>query len=131
MSKSQNKVMLIGNLGRDPEMRYTPSGRAVTTFPLATTRNWKSADGEQHSETEWFNIVVWGSIAEICKKCLQKGQSVYIEGRVQTRRWEDQEGIKHLTIEVIANDMLMLNEHIEPSSQSSNDLHIDMGEYPY
>jgi single-strand DNA-binding protein len=131
MSKCLNKVMLIGNLGRDPEMRYTPSGRAVTTFPLATTRNWKSTDGEQHSETEWFNIVVWGSLAEICKKCLQKGQSVYIEGRVQTRRWEDQEGLKHLTIEVIANDMLMFSDHKESSSQSSFDNDLDVGEYPF
>ena len=86
MSRGLNKVLLIGRLGRNPEMRYTPSGRPVTTFSIATSRSWNTSDGERRSETEWFNIVAWSSLAEICKQLLTKGQQVYIEGRLQTRR---------------------------------------------
>jgi single-strand DNA-binding protein len=110
MSRGLNKVMLIGHLGREPEMRYTPSGRPVTSFSLAATRTWNSPDGERREETEWFNIVAWGNLAEICKQYLAKGQQVYIEGRLQTRRWEDQEGKKHYATEVVANEMIMLGE---------------------
>jgi single-strand DNA-binding protein len=110
MSRGLNKVMIIGHLGREPEMRYTPSGRPVTSFNVATTRSWNSPDGERREETEWFNIVAWGNLAEICKQYLNKGQQVYIEGRLQTRRWEDQEGKKHFTTEVVANEMIMLGE---------------------
>src|ERR1035437_10712789 len=95
MSRGLNKVMVIGHLGREPEMRYTPSGRPVTTFTVATSRSWNTSDGERHNETEWFNIVSWGNLAEICKQYLTKGQQVYIEGRLQTRKWEDNEGTKH------------------------------------
>ena len=97
MSRGLNKVMVIGHLGKDPEMRYTPSGRPVTTFTLAVSRTWNSADGERHTETEWFNVVAWGNLAEICKQYLTKGQQVYVEGRLQTRRWEDKEGLKPRT----------------------------------
>ena len=121
MSKSLNKVMLIGNLGRDPEMRYTPSGRPVTTFTLATTRSWKSSEGEQHSETEWFSIVAWGNLAEICKQYLLKGQQIYIEGRLQTRRWDDNEGIKHVNVEIVANEMMMLGDRKEGNLAHSSD----------
>jgi len=110
MSRGLNKVMIIGHLGRDPEMRYTPSGRPVTTFTMAVSRSWNTVDGERHSETEWFNIVAWGNLAEICKQYLNKGQQVYIEGRLQTRRWEDKEGNKHTSIEVVANEMMMLGD---------------------
>lgn len=110
MSRGLNKVMLIGNLGRDPEMRYTPSGRPVTTFSLATSRSWKTSDGERRNETEWFNIVAWGSLAEICNQFLKKGTQVYIEGRLQTRRWEDDGGVKHNTTEVVAKEMVMLGD---------------------
>ncbi|MCH7662795.1 MAG: single-stranded DNA-binding protein [Chloroflexi bacterium] len=110
MSKGLNKVMLIGNLGRDPEMRYTPSGRPVTTFSVATNRTWKTSDGERRSETEWFNIVAWGSLAEICNQYLKKGQQVYIEGRLQSRSWEDDDNKKHQTTEVVAKDMVMLGD---------------------
>jgi len=110
MSRGLNKVMLIGNLGRDPEMRYTPSGRPVTTYSVASSRSWKTADGETRSETEWVNIVAWGSLAEICNQYLQKGQQVYIEGRLQTRRWEDDEGNKRSTTEVVAREMIMLGD---------------------
>lgn len=110
MSRGLNKVMIIGRLGRDPEMRYTPSGRPVTTFNVATTRSWSSSDGERHTETEWFNVVAWGSLAEICKQHLLKSQQVYIEGRLQTRVWEDNTGSKRTSIEIVANEMIVLGE---------------------
>ena len=113
MSRGLNKVMVIGHLGRDPEMRYTPSGRPVTTFTAAVSRSWNTADGERRTETEWFNIVAWGNLAEICKQYLHKGQQVYIEGRLQTRRWEDKEGQKHISVEVVANEMMMLGDRRE------------------
>jgi single-strand DNA-binding protein len=116
MSRGLNKVLIIGHLGRDPEMRYTPSGRPVTTFSVATTRTWTSADGERHEETEWFNVVAWGSLAEICNQYLHKGQQVYIEGRLQTRRWEDSEGNKHFTTELVAKEMIMLGDRREVTS---------------
>jgi single-strand DNA-binding protein len=105
--------MIIGHLGRNPEMRYTPSGRPVTTFSVATSRSWHSADGERHEETEWFNVVAWGSLAEICNQHLHKGQQVYVEGRLQTRRWEDSEGNKHYTTELVAKEMIMLGDKRE------------------
>ncbi|UCD98968.1 MAG: single-stranded DNA-binding protein [Chloroflexota bacterium] len=110
MSRGLNKVMIIGRLGRDPEMRYTPSGRPVTTFTVATSRTWNSSDGERHTETEWFNIVAWGSLAEICNQHLVKGQQVYIEGRLQTRAWEDNNGNKRTSTEIVANEMIILGD---------------------
>ena len=110
MSRGLNKVMIIGHLGKDPEMRYTPSGRPVTTFTVAVSRSWNSADGERHAETEWFNVVAWGNLAEICKQYLTKGQQVYVEGRLQTRRWDDKEGQKHTSVEIVANEMMMLGD---------------------
>jgi single-strand DNA-binding protein len=82
----------------------------VTTFTVAVGRSWNSADGERHAETEWFNIVAWGNLAETCKEHLSKGQQVYIEGRLQTRRWDDKEGQKHTSVEVVANEMTMLGD---------------------
>ena len=108
--------MIIGTLGRDPEMRYTPSGRPVTTFNIAATRTWNSSAGERHSETEWFNIVAWGSLAEICKQHLFKNQQVYIEGRLQTRVWEDTTGSKRSSTEIVAKEMIVLGERNEASS---------------
>jgi single-strand DNA-binding protein len=105
-----NKVIIIGNVGRDPEMRFTPSGRPVTSFSVATTRNWVSAEGERREETEWFNVVAWGNLAEICKAHLTKNQQVYVEGRLQTRGWEDEQGKKHFRTEVVANEMILLGE---------------------
>ncbi len=121
MARSLNKVMIIGHLGRDPEMRYTPSGKPVTTFTVATGRLWKSADGEQHSETEWFNVVAWGSLAERCKNYLSKAQQVYVEGRLQTRRWDDTDGTKHISVEIVANEMLMLGERRENFSSQNGE----------
>jgi single-strand DNA-binding protein len=118
MSRGLNKVQIIGHLGRDPEMRYTPSGRPVTTFTVAVSRSWNTVDGERHNETEWFNIVAWGNLAEICKQYLNKGQQVYIEGRLQTRRWDDKEGVKHTSVEVVANEMMMLGERSDRREQN-------------
>ncbi len=136
MSKGLNKVMLIGNLGRDPEMRYTPSGRPVTTFSVATNRSWKSSDGERRSETEWFNIVAWGNLAEICNQYLKKGHQVYIEGRLQSRSWEDDDKKKHQTTEVVAKEMVMLGdkrkeESGENSAESEIDSEGDEEEFPF
>jgi single-strand DNA-binding protein len=100
---SLNKCMIIGNLGRDPEMRYTPSGQAVTQFTVATNRNYRDQQGEWQSETEWFRVVVWGQQAERTAERLRKGNKVYVEGRIQTRQWEDQSGAKRYTTELIAN----------------------------
>lgn len=102
---SLNKCMIIGNLGRDPEMRYTPSGQAVTQFTVATNRNYRDAQGEWQSETEWFRVVVWGPQAERTAERLRKGHKVYVEGRIQTRQWEDQQGQKRTTVELVANQV--------------------------
>ena len=110
MSRGLNKVMIIGRLGRDPEMRYTPSGRPITTFSVATSRKWNTSEGEKRSDTEWFNVVAWGSLAEICNQYLSKGQQVYIEGRLQTRKWEDDNGNKRSNIEIVAKEMIMLGD---------------------
>ncbi|MBP9041191.1 MAG: single-stranded DNA-binding protein [Anaerolineaceae bacterium] len=121
MSRDLNKVMIIGHLGRDPEMRFTPSGRPVTTFNVATNRSWNTGDGERHTETEWFNVVAWGNLAEICKQYLTKGQQVYVEGRLQTRRWEDSEGVKHANVEIVASEMMLLGDKRE-AGQNASDL---------
>jgi single-strand DNA-binding protein len=125
MSRGLNKVMIIGRLGRDPEMRYTPSGKPVTTFSVATHRSWNTSEGERRTETEWFNVVAWGSLAEICKEYLSKNRLVYIEGRLQTRRWDDAEGVKHTSVEIVANEMIMLDERREndqtPDTESSEE----------
>jgi len=119
MSRGLNKVQIIGHLGKDPEMRYTPSGKPVTTFTVAISRTWNSADGERHNETEWFNVVAWSSLAEICKQYLAKDRLVYIEGRLQPRRWEDKEGNKHSSVEIVANEMMMLGERRDSNHQSA------------
>jgi single-strand DNA-binding protein len=113
MSRGLNKVLIIGKVSRDPEMRYTPSGRPVTTFSIATSRSWNTADGNRRTETEWFNVVAWSNLAEICKQHLSKDRLVYIEGRLQTRYWEDQEGNKHSATEIVASEMIMLDERRE------------------
>ena len=110
MSRGLNRVYLIGHLGRDPESRSTPSGRSVCTFSLATSRAWHAPDGERREETEWFNIVAWGSLAEICAEHLRRGQRVFIEGRLQNRRWDDAEGHRHQSVEIVAREMIMLGE---------------------
>jgi single-strand DNA-binding protein len=142
MTRGLNKVMIIGHLGRDPEMRYTPSGKPVTTFTVAVSRSWNSGDGERHTETEWFNIVAWGNLAETCKQYLTKGQLVYIEGRLQTRKWEDKEGQKHSSVEVVANEMTMLSERRDgnhtnetgaaaPTEESAHPANNPEGDFPF
>jgi single-strand DNA-binding protein len=130
MSRGLNKVMLIGRLGRDPEMRYTPSGRPVTTFSLATSRTWNTSEGERRTETEWFTVVAWGSLAEICKQYLVKGQQVYVEGRLQTRHWEDNDGNKHSATEIVANEMIMLGDRHE-NNHSGEEETTEDNEYPF
>jgi single-strand DNA-binding protein len=105
---SVNKVILVGNLGKDPELRYTPSGAAVATFSLATTERYKDRDGNRQEKTEWHNVVVWRQLAEICGKFLHKGKQVYIEGKIQTRSYDDRDGNKRYITEIVADQMQML-----------------------
>jgi single-strand DNA-binding protein len=98
-----NKVILVGNLGKDPEVRYTPGGQAVANFTIATNENWTDKQGQKQERTEWHRIVVWGKTAELCGEYLSKGRQVYIEGRLQTREWTNKEGAKQYTTEVVAN----------------------------
>ena len=122
-----NKVILIGRLGSDPEVRYTPSGVAVANFNIATSEEWKDKDsGEKRERTEWHRIVAWRKLGEICGEYLSKGKQVYIEGRLQTRDWEDRDGNKRYTTEIVASDVQFLgardsSESARPRSTSSTD----------
>jgi single-strand DNA-binding protein len=107
---SLNKVMIIGNVGADPEMRFTPSGHPVTSFSVATNRKYDSPEGERKEETEWFRVVAWDKLAESCNQFLSKGRLVYVEGRLQTRTWDGQDGQKHYKTEVIANRVTPLDK---------------------
>lgn len=104
-----NKAILVGRLGKDPEIRYTPDGTMVTSFRLATDESWKDKNGDKVQKTEWHQIVTYRKLAEICGKYLVKGKLVFIEGKIQTRTWDDKEGKKHYTTEIIANNMQMLD----------------------
>ena len=114
-----NKVMLIGNLGRDPEIRYTTSGQAVANFTLATTEKYTNRAGDKQEDTEWHRIVAWGRLAEICGEYLTKGRMVYIEGSIRTRSWEDKEGNTKWTTEIVARNMQMLGSSGGRSKSSS------------
>jgi len=103
-----NKAILIGNLGRDPELRYTASGTAVANFTLATNESWNNKQGEREERTEWHRIVAWGRTGELCAQYLSKGRTVYVEGRIQTREWEDREGQKRRTTEIVAQNVQFL-----------------------
>ena len=103
-----NKAILIGNLGKDPEIRSTTSGQRVANFSLATSRSWTGQDGQRQEKTEWHSIVVWGKLVDICEKYLQKGKQVYIEGRIETRSWQDKEGQTKYKTEIICDQMTML-----------------------
>jgi single-strand DNA-binding protein len=109
MARDLNKVQMTGRLGADPEMRYTPQGHAVTTFRAASNRSWRTAQGETHEDTEWFRVVAWNKLAEICYQWLAKGSRVYVEGRLQTRQWQDQEGQTRSQTEIIAIDIIVLD----------------------
>jgi|SRR6266487_647979 single-strand DNA-binding protein len=115
-----NKITLIGNLGRDPEMNYTPNGVAVTKFSLAVNRVTRSSTGEKEKETDWFNIVAWRQLAEICNNYLHKGDKVYIDGRLQQRKYTDKNGVERTAIDVIASDMEMLSPKPAQSGSSSD-----------
>jgi single-strand DNA-binding protein len=106
---TMNKILVIGNLGRDPEMRYTPSGRAVTSFSVATNRRYTTADGESREETEWFTVSVWGRQAETCNQYLAKGKKVYVEGRLSSRTYETRDGQTRFSMEIFANDVRFLD----------------------
>ena len=118
---SFNRVTLLGNLGQDPELRYTQNKTAVTSFSLATTEYRKSADGGQQSVTDWHRVVVWGRQAENCNKYLRKGKTVFIEGRLHTRTWEDKSGQKHRTTEVVAGIIQFISPNDRRGSSSSNE----------
>jgi single-strand DNA-binding protein len=113
MVRGLNKVQIIGNLGADPEMRYTPSGTAVTNFRVAVSRTRRGQDGNNIDETEWFRIVAWDTanykLAEICDRYLRKGSKVYVEGRLQSRKYTDKDGIERTSVEIVANEMIMLD----------------------
>ena len=112
-----NKVILIGNLGKDPEVRYLDNGVAVANFSLATTENYKNKEGERVSQTEWHNIVLWRGLAEVAEKWLKKGSSVYVEGKIRTRKWEDKDGNTRYSTEILGENMTMLGG--KPSSETS------------
>ena len=109
MAGSLNKAMIIGNLTRDPELKQTPNGRPVCSFGVATNRTWKNQQGERQEQVEYHNVVAWGKLAEICGQYLQKGKKVYIDGRLQTRDWEGQDGVRRYRTEIVADNMIMLS----------------------
>jgi len=120
MARSLNKVMLIGNLGKDPELKYTTSGVAVANFTIATNESWKDQDGNLQERTEWHNIVAWRKLAEICGEWLKKGKKVYLEGRIQTRSYDDKNtGAKRYITEIVADSMIMLDGRGGGEGQSS------------
>jgi single-strand DNA-binding protein len=114
-----NKAIIVGNLGKDPEMRYMPDGTAVANFSVATSMNWKDkSTGEKKDRTEWHRIVAFGKLGEVCGEYLSKGKMVYIEGRIQTRAWDDKDGNKRYTTEIVASDMQMLGSRDEGAKKS-------------
>lgn len=117
---SVNKVILIGNLGRDPELRYTPSGKPVASFTVATTDQWTGKEGGKEERTEWHRVVAWGRLGEICGEYLHKGRQVYVEGKLQTRAWEDRDGNKRYTTEVVASTMQMLGPSGKVKGEASD-----------
>ncbi len=109
MARDLNKVQLTGRLGADPEMRFTAQGSARTSFRMASNRSWRSTDGQTHEDTQWFRIVAWGRLAEICNEYLSKASRVYVEGRLQTRQWADETGQQRSLSEVVASDIILLD----------------------
>jgi len=131
-----NKVIIIGNVGTDPEMRFTPNGNPVTSFRIATSRFFTSTDGERKQETEWFDVVTWNRLAENCNQFLTKGQRAYVEGRLRTRSWEGQDGQKHQRIEIIANSVLFLDRRPvgtlpEGTLETSTEDDLEAGDIPF
>ncbi len=120
MARSLNKMTLIGNLTHDPELRYTPQGNAVCTFSVATNRQWATESGEKKEEAEFHRVVSWNKLAEICAQFLGKGRKVYIEGRLQTRDWQAQDGTQKKTTEIVANEMIILDSRRDSGGGSDN-----------
>lgn len=128
-----NKVILVGNLGKDPEIKKTTSGQSITLFSVATSNSWVNKEGQKQENTEWHRIVVWGKLAETCAEYLAKGRKVYVEGRLQTRSWEDSNGQKKYTTEVVAGQVLFLSVNQQTASQgkkSSEVGEVDYGHEP-
>jgi single-strand DNA-binding protein len=115
MARGVNKVILVGNLGKDPELSYLPSGQSVAKFSLATSRSYKDKNGELKEETEWHNIVAWGKLGEICAQYLSKGRQAYVEGRIQSRTWEGRDGNKRTSVDIVAENVQMLGGRGEGS----------------
>jgi single-strand DNA-binding protein len=131
MARGVNKVILIGNLGRDPEVRYMPNGQAVANVTIATSENWKDKNtGEQQERTEWHRVVFFRRLAEIAGEYLKKGSKVYIEGKLQTRKWQDNQGQDRYTTEIVANEMQMLDSKGASNNFSSQPSEMDMGNEP-
>jgi len=126
---SLNKVILIGNLGSDPEMRYTPGGNPVTSFSVATNRRYTDSNGETKEETEWFRVIAWRKLAESCNQFVTKGKRVYVEGRLRTRNWEGQDGQKRVSVEVVANRVLFLDRRATVSVPEEGE--IEPGDLPF
>lgn len=135
-----NKVMIIGNVGTDPEMRFTPNGNPVTSFRIATGRTYTTPEGERRQETEWFDVVTWNKLAEQCNQFLTKGRMAYVEGRLRTRSWEGQDGQKRLRIEIIASRVVFLDRRpsgalTEPGTESGTeggtDDELEPGDIPF
>ncbi len=116
---SLNKIMLIGNLGRDPEIRYTQDGSPVATFSMATSENWTDKNGNRQEHTEWHNIVAWTRLADLCKRYLSKGRQVYIVGKIRTREWNDRDGNKRRTTEVIASQIVLLGSRPQTTLETN------------
>lgn len=128
MAKSLNKVMLIGNLTRDPEMRYTPQGTAVCNFGVATNRTWVTENGEKKEEADFHNVVAWNKLAEICAQLLKKGRKVYVEGRLSTKSWQAQDGSQKQRTEVVISDMVILDKKEESVSGDTDTIGVDIPE---
>ena len=128
---SLNKVMLIGNLGQDPEVNYTAAGQTVARFTIATTERFKNKAGEQEDRTEWHKIVAWGKLAEIVRDYVEKGKSVYIEGKLQTRKWQSNSGVEKYTTEIIADKLQMLSPARQQQSSSTYEPPVEDDDVPF
>lgn len=130
MARSLNKVTLIGNLTRDPELKYTPSGTAVCTFGLATNRSWSTDGGDRKEDVEFHRIVAWQKLAELCAQLLSKGRKVYVEGRLQTRRWTGQDEVERQTTEIVINEMIILDSKYSDGSSGGSDYNVPEEDFP-
>lgn len=119
--RSVNKVILVGNVTRDPQMKVTSNGQPMTTFGIATNRQWTTREGDSHDLAEYHDVIAWSRLAELCEKYLRKGKAVYIEGYLKTRSWEDEEGAKQFRTEVVIHDMIMLNKRTDGDIDESTD----------